>query len=115
MPYALCLMKSFSRTIEDFSCLHCGERVRGDGYTNHCPRCLWSRDVDVNPGDRESKCGGMMKPIAASSSRDGYIIVHKCEKCGKRRRQRSAKNDDTDAIIALAANNDFIFGGTESY
>ena len=56
--------RSFQRRIENFVCEHCGEKVIGDGYTNHCPKCLWSKHVDVNPGDRMAHCGGMMKPEA---------------------------------------------------
>ena len=26
--------------------------MKGNGYTNHCPKCLWSKHVDINPGDR---------------------------------------------------------------
>jgi DNA-directed RNA polymerase subunit RPC12/RpoP len=96
-------MKTFSKTIEDFTCLRCGADVRGNGYTNHCPRCLWSRDVDVNPGDRANPCRGMMRPVAAESKGIGYIITHKCEKCGKIRRQRASPDDDVEEIVKLAA------------
>ena len=94
-------MKKFSRKIEDFVCEHCGAEVVGNGYTNHCPKCLWSKCVDVNPGDRASKCGGMMKPVAAEVSGDGYVITHKCEKCGKSKRQRAADDDSVDEIIKI--------------
>jgi len=103
-------MKTFTRTIEDFTCLHCGHFVHGDGYTNHCPECLWSQDVDNNPGDRASTCGGMMRPVAVEVVGNEFIIVHKCEKCGKTRRQRAHENDNMDAIIALSQNPEFIFG-----
>lgn len=46
-------MKHFTKTVEDFICAHCGTHVRGNGYTNHCPECLWSKHVDNNPGDRD--------------------------------------------------------------
>lgn len=103
-------MKKFTRRVENFTCAHCGAHVVGDGYTNHCPKCLWSRHVDINPGDRAATCGGLMRPIAVSQSGDGFIITHKCEKCGHSRRQRSAPDDDIDAIIGVARNNNFIFG-----
>ena len=57
-------MKRFNRRIEDFTCEHCGTEVHGNGYTNHCPNCLWSKHVDINPGDRAADCGGLMEPIA---------------------------------------------------
>lgn len=103
-------MKKFIRNIENFTCAHCGETVLGNGYTNHCPNCLWSKHVDNNPGDRQSTCGGMMRPISVESKKTGYIITHKCEKCGKIIRQKSAENDNINAIIAIAANQHFIFG-----
>lgn len=103
-------MKSFTKNIEDFTCAHCGADVVGTGYTNHCPKCLWSRDVDINPGDRASNCGGMMKPVSIETVRDGFIITHRCEKCGKIRRQRTSDNDSMDTIIAISQNPDFIYG-----
>ena len=57
-------MKGFTKTVEDFNCAHCGAVVHGNGYTNHCPHCLYSRHVDNNPGDRLATCGGMMRPIS---------------------------------------------------
>ena len=103
-------MKRFTKTVEDFTCAHCGAHVSGNGYTNHCPKCLYSCHVDNNPGDRESKCGGMMKPVSVEKSGEDFIITHKCEKCGKTIRQRAAPNDDMDTIIAISANKSFIFG-----
>ena len=103
-------MKQFVKKIEDFNCAHCGAVVRGNGYTNHCPRCLWSRHVDNNPGDRASQCGGMMKPISVEQVGGRFIITHKCEKCGKTIRQHASDDDDMDTIIAISANSDFIFG-----
>lgn len=103
-------MKKFSKKIENFTCAHCGAAVFGTGYTNHCPKCLWSMDVDINPGDRASDCGGMMKPISVETCKDGFIITHKCEKCGKIKHQHSADDDDMDTIIELSKNPDFIYG-----
>ena len=102
-------MKKFTKTVEDFTCAHCGAVVFGNGYTNHCPKCLWSRHVDNNPGDRASKCGGMMEPISAEPIGDGFIITHKCTACGHMRRQHASEQDDIDAIIKLTTNNKFIF------
>ncbi|MCL2749379.1 MAG: RNHCP domain-containing protein [Alphaproteobacteria bacterium] len=103
-------MKTFTRCIEDFVCLHCSADVKGNGYTNHCPKCLWSRDVDINPGDRASQCGDLMMPIGVETIRDGFIIIHKCEKCGKIARCRSNENDNLNEIIRLSKNPEFIFG-----
>ena len=103
-------MKKFTKKIENFTCAHCGAEVLGNGYTNHCPKCLWSRHVDNNPGDRMSDCSGMMRPISIESHGNTFIITHKCEKCGKIIKQRTSENDDMDTIIAISSNSDFIFG-----
>ena len=103
-------MKGFTKTIEDFNCAHCGAVVRGNGYTNHCTNCLWSKHVDNNPGDRAATCGGMMNPSAADTDGDKFIITHKCEVCGKIKRQRTSDDDNIDAIIACSQNQSFIFG-----
>ena len=103
-------MKGFTKTIEDFNCAHCGTVVHGNGYTNHCPHCLYSRHVDNNPGDRAATCGGMMKPVAVESDGVRFIITHRCEICGKEKRQRTSDEDNMDAIIELSKNSDFIFG-----
>lgn len=103
-------MKKFTKTIEDFDCAHCGTVVHGNGYTNHCPECLWSKHVDNNPGDRAATCGGMMKPISIEPDGERFIITHKCETCGKIKRQKTADNDDIDKIIELSNNKSFIFG-----
>ncbi|MFN8704223.1 MAG: RNHCP domain-containing protein [Rhodospirillales bacterium] len=94
--------KRFQRRIEDFACGHCGMHVVGDGYTNHCPHCLWSRHVDVNPGDRAAECGGAMRPVAVEPARGGWTLTHACETCGTERRCKSAAVDDRDALLAVA-------------
>lgn len=93
---------SFERRIEDFVCGHCSFSVEGNGYTNHCPKCLWSRHVDVNPGDRAAACGGMMEPIRIEGSAAAYRIVHRCEKCGFLRPNAVSPDDDPEAILACA-------------
>ena len=88
--------------------------VTGNGYTNHCPRCLWSRDVDNNPGDRASACGGMMRPVGIELRGGKYFIIHKCEKCGKIARVHALPGDNMEEIIRLSKNPAFIYGGTKS-
>lgn len=95
-------MKTFNRRKENFVCEHCGAEIEGNGYTNHCPKCLWSKHVDINPGDRAETCCGMMKPVAIEVVRGGYIITHKCEKCGAERRNKTSSDDDFEMILALA-------------
>lgn len=93
---------SFKRTVEDFVCEHCGAAVVGDGYTNHCPHCLWSKHVDVEPGDRAAACGGMMEPTALEGATGKYRIIHSCIRCKITRPVSVAKDDDIQAVLALA-------------
>jgi len=94
--------KKFQRKIEDFVCGQCGTKVTGTGYTDHCPSCLWSHHVDVNPGDRASSCGGNMEPIGIEIKGGENIIHYKCQKCGFSHRVKSAKNDNFEVIIKLS-------------
>lgn len=93
---------SFKRTVEDFTCEHCGTEVQGDGYTNHCPKCLWSKHVDMHPGDRAAACGGLMKPIRLEGASPDYVLIHRCERCGLERSNKVGKNDDREAVLGLA-------------
>ena len=92
----------FKRTVEDFTCLHCGAANRGDGYTNHCSRCLHSRHVDVEPGDRAAGCGGLMEPVEVHVRGDRVTLVHRCVACGHVHRCRTSPGDDWDAVVGLA-------------
>ena len=95
------MIKRFQRKIEDFACENCREEVKGDGYTNHCPHCLWSKHVDINPGDRASLCGGLMEPVSKEIEKDECVITHRCEKCGHEKRNKSAQEDDFDKILNI--------------
>jgi len=92
-------MRQFQRTIEDFTCEHCGQFVAGNGYTNHCPYCLWSKHVDINPGDRAAACGGLMQPVGVDQKNNEWILIHHCQRCGHEKRNRVAPKDD-QAILA---------------
>jgi len=95
--------RKFQRTKEDFTCERCGFFVRGSGYTNHCPKCLWSKHVDINPGDRQATCHGLMEPMGVEVKNGKYIILHRCVSCGFVRRNRVAEHDDFDAILRLSS------------
>lgn len=94
-------MKKFTRKIEDFVCENCGTIVKGNGYTNHCPNCLFSKHVDINPGDRMSTCSGLMKPIDVLQKDGEFVILHKCEKCGFERKNKVVDNDNREALINI--------------
>jgi hypothetical protein len=94
--------KKFQRQKENFICDRCGFAVSGDGYTNHCPNCLWSQHIDIYPGDRAAACHGMMMPIGVDFKKDEYIIAHKCVKCGFRKKNKAAKGDNFEVILSLS-------------
>ncbi|MEI6378352.1 MAG: RNHCP domain-containing protein [Candidatus Falkowbacteria bacterium] len=98
-------MPKFTRTIEDFTCEHCGTKVKGNGYTNHCPKCFYSKHVDINPGDRESGCGGMMRPIGARPYRGGWRVIQQCLKCGHSRENKVVPEDDMEKLAAIIKEN----------
>ncbi len=101
--------KRFKKNDSGFICKNCGKEVQPLGYTsrNHCPFCLFSLHVDVNPGDRASDCGGLLEPISVEiDPKKGYVIVSRCRKCGSLRRNKAANEaevqpDDINKIIAL--------------
>ena len=93
------MTQKFQRTIEDFDCENCGARVLGTGFTNHCPVCLFSKHVDIYPGDRAEKCGGLMEPIGVELEKGKYIITQKCLKCGKIWRNEASPNDDISQFL----------------
>ena len=95
------MTKQFTRTIEDFLCEHCGEQVKGNGYTNHCPKCLYSKHVDKNPGDRTEICGGLMKPEQTELQNGGYFIIQKCVKCKFVRRAKMRPEDSFDEAVRI--------------
>jgi hypothetical protein len=94
--------KKFQRRQENFICEKCGFFVQGDGYTNHCPNCLWSKHLDLNPGDRQAICQGLMEPIGVEFKRGKYSIVHRCVLCGVEKRNKMAKNDNFEVILELS-------------
>lgn len=87
------MSNKFQRKIEDFVCENCGYLVSGSGYTNHCSRCLFSKHVDIFPGDRAEACGGLMEPIGVELSKGKYVITQKCRYCGKIWRNEASPGD----------------------
>ncbi len=92
----------FLRTKEDFVCENCGNEVKGNGYTNHCPKCLWSKHVDIDPGDREEVCKGVMKPTGVETKGGVSIkIIHKCQACGFERSASIVPADNMSEVQKL--------------
>lgn len=99
-------MKNFIAVNDDFVCQNCGKKnlkLKG-GYRNHCGECLYSLHVDEEiPGDRLSECMGLMYPQKIDhDGKKGWIIFHKCEKCGKIIPNKTAEDDDFDLIVRLS-------------
>ena len=97
-------LKKFTMKDENFVCEVCGNEVRPLGYTarDHCPKCLSSKHVDINPGDRRAECGGVLEPIAIEKAKKSdYKIIYKCNKCGMIKKNIMANDDDMDKIIDI--------------
>lgn len=100
-------MKNFTMKDESFICENCGFEVNKLNYTarDHCPQCLYSKHVDIMPGDRMNECEGLLKPIGIEKFKNTYKIVYKCLKCGELHKNVMAKDDNMDLIIELSQAN----------
>lgn len=89
---------------EEFICDNCNKKVSKLNYTarDHCPYCLCSKHVDINPGDRANECKGLLKPMDIEKFKDTYKIVYKCDKCGIEHKNIMASDDNMDLIIELS-------------
>lgn len=92
---------------DSFTCRVCGWPVTpagaGSGHRNHCPNCLSSLHVDIEPGDREADCGGIMEPIAVWVRKNGeWAIIHRCRRCGALSSNRVAADDDPMKLMSIA-------------
>ena len=97
-------VKTFKKNDDSFICVNCLRKVPKLNYTSrdHCPYCLYSMHVDINPGDRLEICHGVLKPIGVEKFKDTYKIIYKCSKCNKIRKNIMAADDDMDKIIELS-------------
>jgi len=97
--------KNFLRKKENFTCLNCGEKITGNGYTDHCPNCLWGKHVDESiPGDRASDCRGVMEPVRVIYEKNKYRIEYKCLKCGHKFKVWASNDDNRDVLLVLVTN-----------
>ena len=104
-------MRKFVEIDEAFTCENCGYEVKPLGYSsrNHCPKCLHSKHVDINPGDRAEDCKGLLVPInVENSSKKGQVIIFRCKKCGQIRKNKVAEDDDFDTIIKVVEQSKFL-------
>ncbi|OEF98692.1 RNHCP domain-containing protein [Desulfuribacillus alkaliarsenatis] len=95
---------------EAFTCENCDAEVPpiiGGGCRNHCPFCLVSKHVDNIPGDRQCMCNGLLMPIDIEyTSAKGYMIIHKCDRCGMVKRNKTVMdskgvNDSLDKVLEI--------------
>ena len=98
-------MKVFSKLDEGFICVNCGKEVSPLGYTsrNHCPYCLHSIHIDINPGDRSNTCKGVLVPIGVETKKGEYMIQFKCKKCGTISRNKMATDDNYDELLRISS------------
>ena len=96
-------MKQFSKNDSGFICANCGKEVEPLGYTSrdHCPYCLCSIHVDINPGDRQNSCKGLMVPKFVEIKSKGYVINYECSKCGENHNNKSAEDDNFETILSV--------------
>lgn len=92
---------------ESFTCSVCGAIVLPDGagsrHRNHCPKCLSSIHVDVEPGDRNSLCHGIMEPVSVWVRKNGeWALIHRCKDCGTLSSNRIAADDNPTMLLSIA-------------
>jgi len=99
-------MKQFTKLDEEFICENCKQKIEKLNYTtrDHCNHCLYSKHLDINPGDRQNKCKGLLKPIGIEKFKNTYKIIYKCEKCNEIHKNIMANDDNMDLIIELSKN-----------
>ncbi len=97
-------MKRFNMIDENFICDNCHKQVNKLNYSarDHCPYCLYSKHLDINPGDRANDCHGLMEPIGIEKYKNTYKIIYKCSKCNKLHKNIIADDDNFDEIIKLS-------------
>ncbi len=102
---------------KSFKCKNCNRlvyhsKIIGTCNRNHCPYCLYSIDIDLNSGDRKSKCKGVMEPIGLTFKEEGkdkygkkrqgeIMVIHECQKCKKISINRIAGDDNPDSILKI--------------
>lgn len=98
-------MKRFIKNDESFICENCKKTVANLIYStrDHCPYCLYSKHLDINPGDRKNLCKGLMTPIDIEKYKDTYKIIYKCNSCNELHKNIIADDDDMDEIIKISS------------
>ena len=97
-------MKNFVKLDEEFICENCKREIKKLEYSSrdHCPFCLFSKHVDIFPGDRANKCRGLLEPIGIEKFKNTFKIIYKCQKCKQEHKNIIAIDDNMDLIINLS-------------
>ena len=109
----ICFLVSGSSTSVSYTHLDvykrqvCGRPVvaagAGSDHRNHCPNCLSSLHVDIEPGDRAAQCGGIMDPVGVWVRKNGeWAIIHRCRRCGHLSSNRVAADDNPMKLMSIA-------------
>ncbi len=96
--------KRFKMLDEAFTCLVCNNKVLPLNYTarDHCPNCLCSIHIDINPGDRMCECKGILRPVdIEKGKKDTLKIIYKCDKCHEYKKNKVAIDDNYDLILEI--------------
>ena len=64
---------------ESFICKVCGRLVvpngAGSDHRNHCPYCLSSQHLDIEPGDREADCVWNLSQYGFAKTANGRLFT----------------------------------------
>ena len=89
---------------DSFTCKVCGRPVVSAGAgSSHRNHCLSSLHLDIEPGDREADCGGIMDPVGVWVRKNGeWAIIHRCRICGHLSSNRVAADDNPMKLMSIA-------------
>ena len=92
---------------EVFQCKVCEREIfpenAGSEHRNHCPNCLASLHLDVEPGDRAADCGSIMDAVSVWVRKGGeWAIIHRCRRCGALSSNRVAADDNPMKLMSIA-------------
>ena len=89
---------------DSFTCKVCGRPVvaagAGSDHRNHCPNCLSSLHLDIEPGDRQADCGGIMDPVGVWVRKNGEWAI--IRRCGQLSSNRVAADDNPMKLMSIA-------------
>lgn len=94
----------FIENNQSFTCIKCGKEVdkHPSSSRNHCPYCLTSLHVDIQPGDRKNTCQGIMDAIGLETKEGKTQIVYRCQTCHKIAKNIVAPDDNQELLIEIS-------------